>query len=147
MRKIGLFVLLLASCRPESLRRTVDCPEGYVPVDTADGEFKGRAMSAGGVVFAIRERPHEPQASLEFWNSVILKELTETKGFSKISSKDLGGGRATLFAAPEQSKTSYYVALFVSATRIMIVEIAGPQSEVEKDLPRLEEFIVRHAPL
>ena len=60
--KFTLLVLpLLAACGPSYFRRTSDCPTGYVPLDTARGEFKGRAMSAGGVVIAIRQLKNEKE--------------------------------------------------------------------------------------
>jgi hypothetical protein len=142
MRSLALLLLLLAACHPLTpLRQTADCPEGYVPVDRARGEFEGRAISAGGVVIAIRERKNDPQASAEFWTHVITKELTEVQGYAVRSSKELHGGRAILFSAPQERMSSYYVALFVRASLIITVEIAGPQAEVEKDLPRLEAYI------
>jgi hypothetical protein len=144
MRLLALLPLLLTACPSLTslpLRQTADCPEGYVPVDRARCEFEGRAISAGGVVIAIRERKNDQQASTEFWTHVITKELTEVQGYAVRSSKELHGGRAILFAAPQERTTSYYVALFVTASRIVTVEIAGPQADVERDLPRLEEYI------
>ena len=142
MKRILPLLLSLSACRSATyLRQASECPEGYVPVDTAHGEFKGRAISAAGVVLAIRERPNAQEASLDFWTSVIRKELTETQGYAVRTTKELQGGRAILFAAPHEKTTSYYVALFVTAARIVTVEVAGPQEEVDKDLPRLEEYI------
>jgi hypothetical protein len=141
-RGIGLF-LFLAACQPSGayLRRASECPEGYVPVDTARGEFQGRAISAAGVVLAIRERSNDQEATLDFWSAVVRKDLTEVQGYALRSTREIKGGRALLFAAPLEKTTAYYVALFVTPSRITTFEIAGPQAEVEKDLPMLERFI------
>jgi len=142
MRMLAFLPLLLAACPSWTpLRQTAQCPEGYVPIDRARGEFDGRAISAGGVVIAIRTRKNEQEASTEFWTQVITKELTELQGYAVRSSKELHGGRAILFSAPQERMTSYYVALFVKSTFVITVEIAGPQAEVERDLPRLEAYI------
>ncbi|HEV3029804.1 MAG TPA: hypothetical protein VG457_19650 [Planctomycetota bacterium] len=144
MRLSILVLIFLGACHstlPVLLRQTSECPEGYVPVDLGSGEFRGRAISSGGVVLAIRERSNAEHASLEFWTAVVKKELTEVQGYAVRSSKELQGGRALLFATPRERTTSYYIALYVTPERIVTVEIAGPRSEVEKDLPRLEDFI------
>ena len=140
---IWLPLFFLAACHPSSeyLRRANDCPEGYVPVDTARGEFLGRAISAAGVVLAIRERPNDQEATLDFWSAVVQKDLTEVQGYALRSTREIKGGRALLFAAPLEKTTSYYVALFVTPYRITTFEIAGPQADVEKDLTKLEQFI------
>ncbi|HLF92331.1 MAG TPA: hypothetical protein VJB14_02645 [Planctomycetota bacterium] len=133
---------LLTACESATyLRRAAECPEGYVPVDTARGEFRGRAISAAGVVLAIRERSNEQEASLDFWAEVVRKELTETQGYAVRASKEINGGRAILFAAPNEKTTSYYISLFVTPSKIVSVEVAGPREQVDLDLPRLEEYI------
>jgi hypothetical protein len=142
MRYLVPLLVSLAACQsPTYLRCGGECPEGYVPVDIARGEFKGRAISAAGVVIAIRERRNEQEASLDFWTAVIRRELTETQGYAVRSSKEIEGGRAIHFAAPHEKTTSYYVALFVTPSRIVTIEVAGPQEEVDRDLPRLEKYI------
>jgi hypothetical protein len=70
------------------LRDGSTCPEGYVPVDA--GEFAGRAISADGVVLAVRVAAHEPRAPLEFWTAVLAREMTENRGYAARSSKQLG---------------------------------------------------------
>lgn len=140
MRCAPLFLVLLAACGPAYLRGTEDCPTGYVPVDRLHGEFAGRAISAEGVVIAVRTRDHKPQGTLDFWTSVVKKELIEGKGYAFKSGKDLQDGRALLFTAPS---AAYYVALFVRPSRIYTVEIAGPREEVEKGLKALEDFVVK----
>ena len=142
MRNLLVTVLFLSACQPGAyLRRTADCPAGYVPVDTAGGEFSGRAISASGVVVAIRERRNPEEASLDFWTTVLRKELTEGRGYAVRSSKEITGGRAILFSAPQEKTTAYYLAIFVTPAKIRTVEVAGPEQEVTNDLPRLEEFI------
>jgi hypothetical protein len=142
MRVMLLGVLFLSACGQEPfLRETAQCPEGYVPVDTAGGEYSGRAISARGVVLAIRERRNEEKATLDFWVAVLRKELTQTRGYAIRSSREVPQGRGTLFTAPHEKASAYYVALFVTMSRIVTVEVAGPESEVDQDLPRLEEFL------
>ena len=46
-------------------------------------------VSAGGVVIAISERANDQQATLDFWASVIQKELTK---------KIKGGGESLTFS-------------------------------------------------
>jgi hypothetical protein len=144
MRKALLPFLLLAACQPTGyLTRPDSCPEGFVPVDTLGGDFRGRAISSDGVVIAIRERTNEPGGSLDFWSAVVKKELVENQGYAVRSEKALGGGQAILFLAPRERTTAYYVALFVTPRRIVTVEVAGPEREVERDLPGLEEYIAK----
>jgi len=144
MKKAILPFLFLSACQPTGyLTRPESCPEGFFPIDTLGGHFRGRAISSDGVVIAIRERSNEPGASLDFWTAVIRRELVETQGYAVCSQKAVGSGQAILFAAPQEKSTSYYVVLYVTPQRIVTVEVAGPQAQVERDLPRLEEYIAK----
>ena len=145
MRILIIFGLAaLTACTHGSyLRRSADCPHGYVPIHTARGEFAGRAMSAGGVVIGVRVRPNDPVGSLEFWEEVIRKELTEGRGYAFRSAEELKEGRGLRFTVPKVKDIDYYLALLVSPQTITTVEISGPRVEMEKDLDTIKEWIER----
>lgn len=144
MRLAPLLPLLLAGCTTAAyFRQASDCPPGYVPVDTGGGEFRGRAMSAGGVVVGIRERPNAQEGNLDFWTEVVKRDLAEGQGYAHKSSRDLRRGRALLFVTPRERNTAYTVMLFVTPERITTVEVAGPQAEFDRDFPAIEAHLGR----
>ncbi len=144
MRILIALPLLLAACGgPTWLREPGDCPPGYVPLEPAGAEFLGRAISSSGVVLAVRQRENRPQGTPEFWSEVVRKDLTEGRGYAVRSTKELPKGRLTVFSVPQDKATSYAFVLLVDPERIVTVEMAGPQADVEKDLPLLEEYAAR----
>lgn len=135
-----LLLLCLACCTGRFLRSAAECPSGYVPVDRGDGHL-GRALSADGVVIAVRESANDAEGTAEFWTAVVAKELTRARGYALRESRDVApDGKALLFAAPMEGAPVYYVAIFVTPRRIRILEAAGPADAVQRDLPMLEEF-------
>lgn len=144
MRTLIALPLLLAACGgPSFLREPGDCPPGYVPLESSGSEFLGRAISSSGVVIAVRQRDNRPQGSPEFWSEVVRRELTEGRGYAARLTKELRKGRLTVFSVPQDKATSYAVFLSVDPEKIVTVEMAGPQAEVERDLPALEEYVAR----
>lgn len=144
MRMLIALPLLLAACGGASwLREPGDCPSGYVPLETTGSEFLGRAISSSGVVIAVRQRENRPQGTPAFWAEVVKKDLTEGRGYAARSAKELPKGRLMLFSVPQDKATLYAVFLSVDPERIVTVEMAGPQADVERDLPLLEEYVAR----
>jgi hypothetical protein len=144
MRSLLALPLLLAACGHATfLREPEDCPPGYVPLETASDEFLGRAISSSGVVIAVRERENRPRGTAAFWAEVVRKDLTEGRGYAERSSKELPKGRLMVFSAPHEKATTYALLLAVDPEKIVTVEMAGPQADVEKDLPLLEDYAAR----
>jgi len=136
--------LLLAACGHATfLREPGDCPPGYVPLEPVGAEFLGRAISSSGVVIAVRQRENRPQGTPEFWAEVVKKDLTEGRGYAARSAKELRKGRLMVFSVPQEKATVYALFLSVDPERIVTVEMAGPQADVEKDLPLLEDYVNR----
>ncbi len=144
MRNLVALPFLLAACGGASyLREPGDCPPGYVPLETAGGEWLGRAISSAGVVLAVRARENRPQGTPAFWSEVVEKDLTEGRGYARRSSKELPRGRLMVFSVPQDKATRYALFLAVDPERIVTVEMAGPLADVEKDLPLLEGYVAR----
>jgi hypothetical protein len=144
MRILIALPLLLAACGGASfLREPGDCPPGYVPLETSGDDFLGRAISSSGVVLAVRQRENRPQGTPEFWSEVVRKDLTEGRGYAVRSTKELRKGRLTVFSVPQDKATSYALFLRVDPEQIVSVEMAGPQGDVDRDLPALEQYVER----
>jgi hypothetical protein len=138
MKRLLAAGLLAAGCGT-ALPRPAQTPDGYVPVER--GDFDWRLMNADGVMIGARTFAREPEGTLDFWASVVQKDLEARRGYLLESAEPLGPGRALLFAAGGSEGGLYLVALFLQEGRIVAVEAGGPRAEVEKDLGRIKAWI------
>lgn len=144
--RTATFLLFLAACVPN---RRIEPPEGFppgfVPVDP--GEFSWRAMSAHGVVIGLRSRPRDPAGTLDFWSTVVQKELEAKKGYALQSTDGVTArdtpGKLMLFSAPGEQATTFLLGLFLTDSRIYTFEGGGPRRRVDEDLRELKGFLAR----
>ena len=126
---LAALLMLAGSCPPKI--------EGFVAIDRAVYEW--RQMSSQGVIVAYRERPNDPEASLEFWAEVTEKELTLNRGYHLESKTEIPQGRSLLFAAPEER--AYLLILLVDADWIRTLEAGGPREGVRREAAKLVELM------
>jgi hypothetical protein len=140
-----ILLAAVAGCAPVSRVEPVsEHPEGYVAIER--GSFEWRILSAEGVVAGLRTFPREPAGTLDFWATVVRREIETTKSYvleaaEPLSSADGVAGRFMRFAPPSPTDALYLVALFVKDQRIVVFEAGGPREAVEKDL----ELLKKHA--
>jgi hypothetical protein len=97
---------------------------------------------------AVRELPHDPQGSLEFWSKAIENQLRNRGGYALLGSKDLTTksglkGRALRFGHDEGNTPHLYaITVFVTESRIYLVEYGGRQELVTKSETDLEKALV-----
>lgn len=131
---------------------TVPMPMGYVEVPEA-GDYEWRGMSAEGVTIGLQIRDHKPKGTLEFWSTVVRKELEGQRGYvlageEKVSAMELKG-RSLLFDVPGAEPKAYWVALFFTRGRFLIfswdtistLEAGGTRDALKRDLPLLKAFL------
>ena len=119
-------------------------PTGFVEVEKYDlGPYDQRAVSADGVVMALRSETNPKNASLDFWGKAIRDELIEQRGYalSKDESVQAADGRQgklmTFTALRSGVEFTYMVAVYVTVKTVLIAEAGGKS---EKIAPRMADF-------
>ena len=148
MRTSIVIVLVLAA-----MGCVTPMPEGYVEVDEGRG-YEWRGMSSEGIVIGLRERRNDPEGPLDFWATVLRKELERRKGYLFVGEEAVTSGEATgramHFSVPGPEPREYWVSVFLVERRYLLFfwkpviatfEVGGPREPLRKDLPVLREFL------
>lgn len=129
--------LALTACGPAS---RLSAPDGFAHVG---GNYDDRVASATGVVVGTRAVPNEPKANLDFWAQAIdlrLRqhgyELTEQPQDVK---NDAGvPGRSLHYAFFDGTrKNRYFVDVYATSRRLLLVEAAGDASDFDANMPKV----------
>ena len=137
-------ILLVASvclsslaCGPSS---RLLAPDGFAHVG---GEFDDRVASANGVAIATRVVPNEPKANLDFWAQAIDLRL-RAQGYEPteqpLDVKSVAGleGRSLRYVYFDGTyKNRYFVDVYMSGKRILLVEAAGAVGDFDAAAPQV----------
>jgi hypothetical protein len=135
---IGLVLSLSAvACGPAS---RLSAPDGFAHLG---GDFDDRVASATGVVVGTRAVPNEPKANLDFWAQAIdlrLRqqgyELTEQPQDVK-NDKGLPGRSLHYTFFDGTRKNRYFVDVYATDRRLLLVEAAGDASDFDANMPKV----------
>ncbi len=119
-------------------------PDGFAHVD---GEYDDRVTSARGVVVGARVEANDPRANLAFWAEAIDLRL-RAKGYAAEEPKDVQSStgipgrslRYTFFDGTRHNR--YWVDVFTTDQRVILVEAAGAQSDFDAVGPVLERTML-----
>ncbi len=137
-RKIVLMLsLAAAACGPTS---RLAAPDGFAHVG---GTYDDRVASASGVVVGTRVVPNEPKANLDFWTQAIDLRLRQ-RGYEPYEQpedvKSVSGlpGRSLHYVYFDgQRKNRYFVDVYATSRRILLVEAAGDAADFDASLPKV----------
>lgn len=125
----------LAGCAGTS---RIDVPEAFVTLDEGSGwEFDLRAVSADGVVLAVRTEENKENGTLAFWAQAVENELTGAKGYALAKANDVttDAGRPARrmeFTAEKAGVPYGYIIVMTADERsVRIAEAGGPADKVE----------------
>ncbi len=131
------FALSTAACGPAS---RLSAPDGFAHVE---GEYDDRVASANGVVIATRAVKNDPKANLDFWTQAIDLRL-RTHGYEpseqpqEIKSDTGIPGRSLHYVFFDGTrKNRYFVDVYATDRRILLVEAAGDVSDFDANLPKV----------
>jgi hypothetical protein len=139
MNRFALFALLLsaAACGPSS---HLIAPDGFAHVG---GEFDDRVTSPTGVVVGTRVVANDPKANLDFWTQAIDLRL-RARGYEPteqpLEIKSDGGlpGRSLHYVFFDGTrKNRYFVDVYATTRRILLVEAAGDLTDFDANLPKV----------
>lgn len=137
--KMPCAVMLLAALYAGVGCVRIDAPDGYVEVkDQHTHDFK--AVSARGNVIGLTSRENEGNgATLKFWTEAIEYQKVDIDGMTLANREEItaaNGLGGTLFhfeSGEGQGKIAYWVALYVTPSKIHTVEATGPADAIAKD--------------
>jgi len=135
-----------AGCAP-----TMDLPDGFVKVG-GDEPYDMRAVSADGVVLALRGHDNPEDGTLAFWAEAVRNELTGGRDY-KLTGDDpvasSGGldGRLLSFSAERSGAPfTYLVAVFVTRRRVLVAEAGGAADAVKGKLAAIRRAMLTARP-
>jgi len=134
-------LLLLVGCGHTFEAAT---PPGFVELDEADSVYAYRAMTADGLVIAVREIEHEPKGELAFWVRAIENRLRQRGGYALLETRSVNcrsgqTGKQLRFGHDEGSRPHLYtVSVFVTDDTIYVIEAGGTKKLMEKHTDQVD---------
>lgn len=132
-----LFALLLvAGC---SQKPQLEAPDGFAELEPGDA-YLYRATNASGVVIAVRAEDNDPHGNLEFWTAALDNRLKKS-GYGATSeapekiTTDTGlVGRRLKYSIDRSGRRhEYWVTVFVTDSRVVVIEAAGDEAYFNAD--------------
>jgi hypothetical protein len=146
MRYLSAAVALCAlGCGPSFRAAT---PPNFVELDDKYDDFDYRATTADGLIIGIRELKHEPQGQEAFWLQAIQDRVRDNGGYAltgkaEVKSGDGVKGTQLRFGHDEDDGKPYlyYLTLFVTPKRLVIVEMGGSKKQFEDHAQELDKAL------
>jgi hypothetical protein len=145
-----LGALLLASLAGCGHHFELQSPADFAELDPdaqARRGFAQRAVSADGVVVAVREVDNDRHASRAFWLDAVRNRVRRSGGYallseSSVRSADGAEGHQLRFGRDEgQRPYDYWVTLFVTESHVFVIEAGGRREHFEARRAAVEQTI------
>lgn len=127
----------------------VTAPDGFAELDSSE-DYSFRATSAEGVVIAVRTEANEPRGNLAFWTSAIDHRLQKSgyvpqaEGAVAVASEaGLPGKRLRYKLENAGRPHEYWVTVFVTDTRVIVVEAAGDRDFFDASVQKQIEIATK----
>lgn len=131
---VGAMAWLLWGCAS-----TFEAPSGYIPV-RQQSRYDKKVVSATGNVLAVKARPNEDaKADLAFWSTAVERQKVQFDGMTLVARESIrsdAGVDGVLFqfeSGDGPSRLQYWVALFVTPSRITTFEAGGTADKLGPD--------------
>ena len=134
---IASLSLATTACGPGSHLAT---PDGFAHIG---GDFDDRVATPSGVVIGTRVVKNEPKANLDFWTQAIDLRL-RARGYElseqPVDVKSDAGlfGRSLHYVFFDGTrKNRYFVDVYATSRRILVVEAAGDVGDFDANMPKV----------
>jgi hypothetical protein len=137
---LTLAALALGGCSTARLQT----PSGFAAHEDETYDF--RASDGEGVVLAVRSEKNDPRGDLEFWSSTLDVRLRKA-GYAAQDRRDVKSidgreGRQLRYEIVSEGRTlAFWVTVFVSGRRVVIVEAGGDSELFEPKVKVVEAAI------
>ena len=129
---VALSCGMLGGCEPK-----MQMPSGFVEVETYQrGPYTQRAVSADGVVIALRSETNPKDATLDFWVTAVRDELVNRRGYTLAkeepaeAANGAKGKLLTCTANRSGAEFTYIVAVYVMGGQVLVAEAGGKSETV-----------------
>jgi hypothetical protein len=145
--------LVLSLCLPFALLTgcarspQIEAPDGFAELDGGE-TYSFRATTASGVVLAVRAEDNDVRGNLEFWSRALDNRL-QKGGYTKVAltkiktASDLEGRRFRYEIDRSGRKHEYWMTVFVTPSRVVVVEAGGDEAFFDADTEREVERAIR----
>lgn len=130
------FALLLFGCAGKHFE--AKSAPGFVVLKEEDSDYDWRAVAPEGVVVAVRSVKLDDEADLPFWSRAVTLRMREQEGYALLGTKDVRSvdgapGTELSFGHDEDGKPFVYrMRLFLAGKRLIVVEVGGEKTQVER---------------
>lgn len=139
-------LLLLAACVRTA---PLDAPEGFAELEPGEA-YTYRATSASGVVIGVRSEDNDLNGNLDFWSAAVDYRLQKS-GYAAVQGKpekvttEAGAvGRRLRYEMVRNGRPhEYWVTVFVTDGRVVIVEAAGDKAYFDGDTKKQIDSALR----
>lgn len=139
---VALTCGVIFGCEPK-----MQMPPGFVEVDRPYGPFTQRAVSADGIVIALRSETNPKDATLDFWITAVRDELVIRRGYTvakeepaEAASGD-NGKLLTCTVNRSGAEFTYLVAVYVMGGQVVVAEAGGKSETVVHRLPDIRKAL------
>lgn len=136
---------LLAGCQPQG---KLDIPDSFVQLPAYQARpYQTRAVSADGVVLALRTEPNPRNGTLAFWSKAITEKMTTAKGYKLVGSEEVTGSagqkgrKLHLTRVIKGVDYTYLMAIYVTGQQVEIVEAGGKSEHVQPLMQQLDQSL------
>ena len=147
MPAITALAILCIVCIGCGVSFEVKTPRGFVKLEDQEPQYDYRAVSAEGVVIAVREIEHKPKGDTSFWITAIRSHMREMAGYAlleekKVTTKSGLNGTQLSFGHDENGETMLYnVVVFVTEKYIFLLEFGGSKKEMDRQQAQLASVL------
>ena len=148
-RVLAIVLLAAAGCGRSFAVRT---PGRFVALDEPGEAFAYRAITADGVVIAVRSIEHEPRGSLRFWAEAIENRMRLGEGYAiepptGVRAANGVRGRRLRFGRDQGTHAyRYWIDLYVTDDWIHLVETGGRADRFDPHRAAIERALSSFRP-
>ncbi len=121
-------------------------PKNFVKLEDQQ-RYSYRAVTADGLVYAVKELEHKPKGDLAFWARAIENKLRYQAGYALLKTQDVStksGLKGTqLQFGFDRGKTPhlYYVTVITTEDNIFVIESGGTKELMESHKAELDDAL------
>ena len=145
MKRIACLVLTAASLTTGCATAKLDTPSGFASHDPGSA-YDIRVSDGEGVVLAVRSEKNRPSGDLQYWSSALDVQLRsagyQAKEVQDVESADGHAGKQLRYELHDAGRTlDFWLSVFVTDRRVIVVEAGGDQSFFEDKQDQVEAAI------
>ena len=147
LRSLLALTLALAGAAPACTPFHLRTPDGFARIADPQPSYDYRALSAYGVVVAVRAIPNRERATMAFWSEAVDRRLQRAGVYRPAGHQDVrteagqSGKNLRYTTGDPQNGGTYWVTVFVTSDWVYLVEAGGATSSFARAQAEVERAI------